>query len=198
MDPDLHLPETAAEHDFKPVLTPALAGALGDSLPFGIRIACTGWRLAFCPKLHGASLGTLFRTGSDLQRTVLVIRDKGGNIFGGYAPVPWEAKPGRLYYGTDEAFVFSAGNVSDPAALDLAALRVFPAMPGSSMFMFAGDDMLMMGGDANGKTALVVQQNLLKGSSQAGETFANELLSSAPEFVIEQLELWAIEGDFND
>mmetsp|Transcript_131080 Transcript_131080/g.261547 ORF Transcript_131080/g.261547 Transcript_131080/m.261547 type:complete len:199 (-) Transcript_131080:128-724(-) len=198
MDPTLHVPETTAT-GFEPVLTSAMAGLLAESLPFETRFATTGWRLAFCPCVHGASLGTLYRTGEDLKRTILLIRDEEGHVFGGYAPMPWFAKPGRLYYGTDEAFVFSFGKPGASEGGPEESLRTFPALPGGqTMFMFAGVDMLAMGGGSDAKAALTVQSDLLRGTSHAAETFANPPLASGEDFIVQQLELWVVEGDFND
>merc|ERR1712050_213907 len=117
---------------------------------------------------------------------------------GGYATAPWEAKPGRFFYGTDESFVFSFGAPGDAGA-DPVGLRTYGCLPGGkTMFMFAGTDMMAMGGSGDGDHAIVLQQDLLHGTSKAAETFSNPGLASGHDFVVNQLEVWTFEGDFND
>lgn len=54
------------------------------------------WKLLYCSALHGASFSGLLARVVDASPTLLLVRDKGGAVFGGIASSAW-AKCGAFY-----------------------------------------------------------------------------------------------------
>lgn len=173
--------------DVKTLLTHALAECLVDYLPIGLRLpGAVEWVLRYTPKAHGVSMATLFRNLADHDNTVLVIKDSEAHVFGGFAPAPWEPCPGR-FYGSGEAFVFTFGQLGEQAEL-----QVYPWSNKNSCFMYSDNDLLAMGG-GDGRHAVVVRNDLLHGCSSPTVTFGNPTLAGFEEFIVRDLEIWALE-----
>ena len=89
---------------------------LAASLP--LAVAGDTWVLAYSLARHGASLPALVSRARDFERSLVVIQDESGAVFGGYAAEPWSpsrrhastsaATSGR-YFGNGTSFVFSFG-----------------------------------------------------------------------------------------
>ena len=55
------------------------------------------WRLLFSNSLYGDSFSQLVSKISNKGPSLMVVRDKGGHVFGGFASHSWECKP--KFYG---------------------------------------------------------------------------------------------------
>eukprot|EP00971_Amphidinium_carterae_P002973 58256-Amphidinium_carterae.1 len=107
--------------NFTSSLSASAVSQIREQLPAHLRFK--EWHLAYAPDVHGTSLRTFYR--AQQGPNVLVVRDTGGAVFGGYAAESWRQADSS--YGSTESFVFVVrGNtvVSAPsaAAHDVAAL----------------------------------------------------------------------------
>jgi len=62
-------------------------------------------RQIFSTSLDGCSLQTFIRNSEDISRTLLVVKDALGFIFGAFVSEPWRIN--SEYFGTGETFLFS-------------------------------------------------------------------------------------------
>lgn len=53
----------------------------------------TEWKLVFSNNLHGCSFSQLLQHMRNKGPTYLVVRDKDGHLFGGFASVSWDINP---------------------------------------------------------------------------------------------------------
>jgi len=169
------------------LLTESLAECLLDYLPIALRLpGAVEWVLRYSPKAHGVSMATLFRNLADHTSTVLLVQDAEEHVFGGFAPEPWEPCASR-FYGSGEAFVFAFGRPGEEPEL-----RAYPWTSRNSCFMYSDLDLLGMGG-GEGRHAVAVRSDLLHGCSSPTLTFGNPTLAASEEFVVRDLEIWALE-----
>lgn len=116
------------------------ASSLPTSCPFLLRDLCANtfaadsrheWRCTFNSDRDGKSFNTLIaRMGAFQGPSLLLVRDKAGHVFGGYAPAPW-AKQGT-FYGDASTFIFSLQpstqvrrTISRPTAILLMTLALW-------------------------------------------------------------------------
>lgn len=118
----------------------------------------------------------------------MIVQDTESRVFGGFAPASWEPK--GKFYGSGEAFVFSFTHVSDPGALP--DVQVYPWTSANSYFMYSDHELFAMGG-GDGRHALAIRDDLLRGMSAPTATFGNPTLTDSEEFVVRDLEIWALE-----
>ncbi|KAK9290916.1 hypothetical protein L1049_009095 [Liquidambar formosana] len=86
----------------KMILSKEYAWFIGGSLP---QQELQGWKLLYHSAFNGMSFSTfLGNISNDKGPTVLVIRDKEGYIYGGYASQPWERHSD--FYGDMKSFLF--------------------------------------------------------------------------------------------
>jgi len=167
------------------ILTQALACSLLDFLPVNLRLpGVVEWVLRYTPKVHGVSMATLYRNLAGHSKTVLLVQDTHKHLFGGFAPEPWE--PRFAFYGSGEAFVFSFGREDAPQ------LHVYPWTSRNDFFMYADAGFLAMGG-GDGQHAILVRSDLLHGASSPTATFENSILAESSEFIVRDIEVWALE-----
>merc|ERR1712194_365912 len=83
--------------------------------------------------------------------------------FGGFAPETWE--PRHKFFGTPEAFVFSFSNTSAEPEAD-----VFTWTSSNNYFMYCDQNLLAMGG-GDGRHAIAIRSDLLRGTSAPTSTF---------------------------
>ncbi|PSN35780.1 hypothetical protein C0J52_09488 [Blattella germanica] len=62
------------------------------------------WSLCFSSVLHGQGFGKLVRCVTNKGPTLVIIKDKGGHVFGGYASGSWTIGPN--FHGDSESFLF--------------------------------------------------------------------------------------------
>lgn len=170
-----------------PLLTEPLAVALFSYLPALVRIeGAVEWVLRYTPKAHGQSLRNLYRKVARDKRTLLLVQDTEGHVFGGYAPEAWEPSP--RFYGSGEAFVFSFGRLDECSQGPQP--KIYPWNCKNSYFQHCDDCGLAMGG-GNGGHAFFLAEDLRHGVSGPTETFGNPILASMEEFNVKDLEVWA-------
>ncbi|KXZ42291.1 hypothetical protein GPECTOR_167g172 [Gonium pectorale] len=187
------------------LLQPAWVWALSCRLPPAQRAE---WRLLFSSQRDGKSFNTFFgRVTAQPGPTLLLLRDKAGRTFGGYASRPW-ARSGS-FYGDVSCFLFSL----EPA------LQIFPAtginenyqwcgvgfsqLPsglgwgGAAGARSAGSGLGGGGGGAavggGGHFALYVEPSLDEGMSRPIATYGNSPLASEQVFQIDTLECWLLQ-----
>lgn len=164
-----------------------MAECIAEYLPVHLRLpGAVEWVLRYSPKAHGVSLATLYRNLEDYQTSVIVLQDTQEHVFGGFAPAAWEPK--SKFYGSGEAFVFAftGADLSNPQ------LEIYPWTSRNTFVMYCDSSTIAMGG-GDGRHAFAVQSDLLRGFSSPTPTFANPTLAAAEEFVIRDLEVWALE-----
>ena len=147
------------------------------------------WACVFSSARHGKSFAACLSrvTGAEAP-TLLLIRDDGGAVFGGFAPQPW-AKRGA-FYGDGGAFVFSLS----PAA------AVYPSTGINANYQWCGAGFselpngLGFGGQV-GHCAVFVDDALDAGVSRPSATFANPALASGGRqaFAVAAVECWALQ-----
>ncbi|XP_062871176.1 TLD domain-containing protein 2-like [Trichomycterus rosablanca] len=151
---------------------------LSESLPAALNVC--EWTLAYRTQTHGSSLQTLYRSTSQLENCMIVlVKDTCGQVFGAVCSAPLRVSP--AYYGTGQTFLFSF----------TPSLQVFKWTGMNSYFIKGSVDSLLFGG-GRGHFGLWLHSDLLRGRSQTCETFSNHVLSSQEDFLISELEVWAL------
>ncbi|MCJ8741365.1 hypothetical protein PDJAM_G00069800 [Pangasius djambal] len=151
---------------------------LSHSLPATLRLC--EWMLTYRTQSHGSSLRTLYRTTNKLDTCMIVlVKDTYGRVFGAVCSAPLRVS--STYYGTGQTFLFSFS----------PHLQVYKWTGINSYFIKGSVDSLLFGGGL-GRFGLWLHGDLLRGRSQRCETFDNEVLSSEEDFIINELEVWAL------
>ncbi|KAI5612081.1 hypothetical protein C0J50_0749, partial [Silurus asotus] len=151
---------------------------LFNALPATLRLC--EWVLAYRTQSHGSSLRTLYRNTSEMDTCMIVlIKDTYGQVFGIVCSAPLRVS--STYYGTGQTFLFSFS----------PHLQVYKWTGVNSYFIKGSMDSLLFGGGL-GRSGLWLHADLLRGRSQRCETFDNAVLSSEEDFVINELEVWAL------
>ncbi len=179
----------AGEH--RMLLSSSMAIEIKSLLPLGYRFC--DWRLVYSPKVHGISLPSFYRHFENQQYpNIIVIADaKRCCVFGAFCTHPWDAsRTKRQYFGKEESFVFSlqrGGTVDET--------KIYPSTCANPLFQFCDDQRIVVGGGSTG-SAIVVFENWLRGMSYPCETFGNhEPLACTCEFVVSDIEFWALVPD---
>ncbi|XP_015280727.1 PREDICTED: TLD domain-containing protein 2 [Gekko japonicus] len=148
---------------------------------FPLRVIGHSWNLIYCTARDGFSLKTMYRSMTDLVSPILlVIRDTDGQIFGAFSSTAIHVS--NSFYGNGEMFLFSFN----------PQLKVFKWTGKNTFFMKGDADSLAVGG-GSGKFGLWLDGDLNHGGSHPCETFNNEALSPREEFLIHDLEVWALD-----
>lgn len=92
------------------------------------------WQLLYSLAQHGASVHTLLRNVRNESPTLVVVETTRGDVFGGFAAVPWAKS--ASYYGNGESFVFTCQ----------PRFECFPWTHKNTMFMLSTDQSIGMGG----------------------------------------------------
>lgn len=146
------------------------------------------WRLLFSNALHGDSFSQLLRTIEGKGPTLMVLRDRKGHIFGGFASQPWNIGP--KFYGDDKCFVFRTH----------PNFGVYMSSGYNSNFMYLNINMqtlpngLGMGGQFD-YFGLWIDHSFNNGHSKAGPrctTYGSPQLSLEQDFVVDILEVWIV------
>jgi TLD len=182
--PNLELIPAAAEAST--IITPSEASAIAAALPG--RRQMSEWQLRYATESGGFSLQSLYRAGAHCSRSILIIEDFSGYVFGAFCTDPWRVKP--RYQGTGECFVFQIR----PHAIKYAWLQradVTGRLNGrNDFFMLLGTESAGFGGAPH--FAIWLDSDLLYGNSGLCHTFASPTLSGSEDFKIKSLELWQI------
>jgi len=198
MDPRRFVPE------MKSILSANLASELQSRLPAYLRFL--EWELAYSPRLHGTSLRTFYR--HQIGPNIIVMRDTGGGLFGGFAPEAWRPQRGTYGFG-GESFVFalrpeessasketlespltadSTADVSTQPPSEKSALELYwGAAVMGEVLQWSDNTMLGLG------RAIAVCEDFRHGSSHGCETFCSKPLSTGnPDFIISDFECWHV------
>ncbi|XP_047663025.1 TLD domain-containing protein 2-like isoform X2 [Tachysurus fulvidraco] len=150
------------------------------SCSFPARLRLCEWMLAYRTQSHGSSLRTLYRTTDKLDTCMIVlVKDTYGQVFGAVCSAPLRVS--STYYGTGQTFLFSFS----------PHLQVYTWTGLNSYFIKGSVDSLLFGGGL-GQFGLWLHSDLVRGRSQRCETFNNDVLSSEEDFIISELEVWAL------
>jgi len=136
------------------------------------------WYLLYGTTTYGVSLNTFYVRTKDQGPSVIVIKDKNGRLFGGFASDSWRIE--SRFYGTGETFLFSV----DPKTLELIIYRWTKK---NSNFMCSRRDFIALGGGTN--FGLWMDSDFERGSTAYCETFDNPCLST-DDFQIVLVEVW--------
>ncbi|KAK7114459.1 MTOR-associated protein MEAK7-like [Littorina saxatilis] len=146
------------------------------------------WRLLFSNALHGDSFSQLAKILEGRGPTLLVLQDREGSIFGGFASHPWNINP--KFYGDERCWLFRLN----------PNFGVYLATGYNANFMYLNMNMqtlpngLGMGGQLN-YFGLWVEHTFNHGHSKAEPrctTFGSPQLSKSAEFQVDILEVWLV------
>lgn len=124
-------------------------------------------KLAFSTSQHGYSLSTLYNCAKHYPQaaSLVVLQDKEGQVFGGFAPRSWHSSTDGGYFGSGETFVFRAK----------PRLQLYRWTRGDNKdFLLAKGDLLAFGGSG---FALALDEQLDRGWSSRSGTFDNPPLA---------------------
>lgn len=191
------------------LLTKEMCEELRQLMPTRIQLY-TEWTLLYSLEQHGASLHSLYDnikydTNTNVRvGYILVIRDKKGGIFGGYANEPFHPTDSRRYYGNGECFLWKLEKVPDLQLhgnekveasgnkLHNWQLRGFPYTGINEFSIYCTSKFLSMGA-GDGHYGLWIDDGLFKGVTSPSLTFGNDVLSrEGSKFHIIGLEVWRV------
>jgi len=146
------------------------------------------WALLFSSKVHGGSFSTMRKNIQNTGATLIVIKDKDGYVFGGFASMPWTKCPD--FYGTDSSFLFTLQ----------PQLQVFHPRGQNQNFQYFNYGMeqlpngLGMGGQMD-YFGLFISDKYDSGHCKGhprSSTFHNLVLSKQQDFRVDEMEVWRI------
>ncbi|XP_064640488.1 MTOR-associated protein MEAK7-like [Lineus longissimus] len=146
------------------------------------------WKLLFNSNLHGASFATMLKLIMNKGPSLLIIKDKNGAIFGGFAPESWAVNP--QYYGSTSCFLFT---------IHPKVGRYFPTGYNENyMYLNQMQQTLPNGLGFGGQLwyfGLWLDSEFGKGQSRAEPkctTFGSPQLSAEPDFEVDTIEVWGV------
>ncbi|XP_044125318.1 MTOR-associated protein MEAK7 [Bufo gargarizans] len=151
------------------------------------------WRLLFTSRVHGESFSQLCGHLLDQGPSLLVLRDSGGCIFGGFAAQNWEAKP--QFQGDSRCFLFTVAPLLD--------IFTYTGYNDHYMYLNHGQQTMPNGlgmGGQHDYFGLWIDSNFGKGHSKAKPrctTYNSPQLSATEEFSIDSMEVWGL-GDLSE
>ncbi|CAG9760271.1 unnamed protein product [Ceutorhynchus assimilis] len=145
------------------------------------------WRFLFSSEIHGESFSTLIGRIVNQGPSVLVLEDRSGYVFGGFAPANWALGPN--FFGDDSSFLFTLS----------PRMRIFPSSGYNQHFQYLNlhqqtmPNGLAMGGQHN-YCGLWVDSEYGQGhSSESCTTYASyQQLSHTKEFHFRHMEVWGL------
>ncbi|PKC60178.1 TLD-domain-containing protein [Rhizophagus irregularis] len=119
---------------------------------------------------------------------MVIVGDKDGNIFGGFAYEDWELKPN--WYGNEKNFLFSIR----------PKLRIFPSTGYNDHYQYLnyGTKTLPNGLGMGGQfdfCGLWINSDIINGNSMAtplSSTYSSPQLSKKQEFKVDEIEVWLV------
>jgi hypothetical protein len=142
------------------------------------------WKLLYATDLHGSSLSSLITNCQAAKASLMIVRTKAGQVFGGLIPCQLRAKDSETFYGNGSAMVFS---------LLHGILDVFASSGKNELYVFC-HRVKGFGLGSGGAFAFWLDQDLNHGTAGRSETFQNDMLVSDEEadFHIEFVEVFGI------
>lgn len=144
-------------------------------LPF--RFKSHSWRLIFAISVHGTSYHSLYSATESSHDCFLLIRTDSGEKIGAFLSAG--LKPSAKFYGSGEMFVFNFK----------PALKIYKSSLHNSEFISSTMNEIIIGGN---KAAIWLDRQLLKGISEASDTFSSPPLTSQTHFTVMDLEVWEL------
>ncbi|KAH3767985.1 MTOR-associated protein MEAK7 [Pelomyxa schiedti] len=147
-----------------------------------------GWVLLYSTWLHGASFERMLNGMVAEGPNLVLVRDTGGRVFGGFADT-WKDKHPK-FYGNSSSFVFS---------MSAEACEIFPSTGHNTNFQWLmhtidGENMyhgVGMGGQM-GYHAWAIDSSFEKGHSHSTITYNNTVLASSEVFDVDSVEVWRV------
>lgn len=173
------LPRGSAESS---IITAKMATALAGALPG--RLKLNDWKLLYSTDTGGFSLQSLYRAGAHCSRSLLIVKDFYGHVFGAFCTESWRISP--RYQGTGECFVFQLW----PHMVKYSWQRPTPSQARNDFFMLLAQDSIGIGGGPH--FAVWLDSDLLHGNSGVCDTFGSPVLSGAEDYKVKNLELWQV------
>ncbi|XP_045474421.1 MTOR-associated protein MEAK7 [Harmonia axyridis] len=147
----------------------------------------TDWRFLFSSEIHGESFSTLIGRIIDQGPTILVLEDKSGYIFGGFAPENWTLNP--KFFGNDSSFLFTLA----------PRMRIFPSTGYNQHFQYLNlhqhtlPNGLAMGGQHGYCGFWLDSEYGLGHTSESCTTYSGyQQMSGIKEFQYRHLEVWGL------
>lgn len=189
-EPGMAVPEhLVATSEYSPpgaahsaIITPEMAAALAGALPGRAKVS--DWALLYGTDKGGFSLQTMYRAAARCSRSVLIVEDFNGYVFGAFLTSPWKVNP--RYQGTGESFVFQLY----PHMVKFAWQRPLAGQARNDFFCLVAPESVGIGGGPH--FAMWLDSDLLHGHSGACHTFGCSLLAGSEHFKVKGLELWQI------
>jgi Ca2+-binding EF-hand superfamily protein len=181
------IPQQLISKGVKPLLRPLDIWLLSSCLSPDLT---QEWSLIFNSDKDGLSFNTMMgRLGKCQAPSLIVIKDKGGFCFGGFAPVPW-AKSGQ-FFGDASTFVFG---LRPKLCLSRAT-----GMNTNFQWCGVGFNQLANGigfggssGQHSGHFSVFVDSQLENGMSRPIATFGNDCFASSQVFQVDSIECWQL------
>ncbi|XP_060536321.1 MTOR-associated protein MEAK7 [Cylas formicarius] len=145
------------------------------------------WRFLFSSEIHGESFSTLIGRIVNQGPSVLVLEDRNGYVFGGFAPANWALGPN--FFGDDSSFLFTLA----------PRMRIYPSTGYNQHFQYLNlhqqtmPNGLALGGQHN-YCGLWIDSEYGNGhSSESCTTYAGyQQMSHSKEFHFRHLEVWGL------
>ena len=200
------VPETPKDNAFgsPSILQPRQMSALMASGGLPLSLGFCRWKRCYSLSRDGDSFEQFLRLVAGQERTVLAIRTTRGDVFGGYAAAPWEARHSHRYasefYGSAQACLFRCRPVVDRG--DQGGARQEEEDGGVVMYPWSGANRYIQlcdatrrmlafgGGGVEGDFGLCVEDDFRRGTTGHCSTFENEALCKEGYFDILDLEVW--------
>eukprot|EP00039_Didymoeca_costata_P015800 m.273679 g.273679 ORF g.273679 m.273679 type:complete len:450 (-) comp16282_c7_seq1:145-1494(-) len=174
----------------------SLLGAVGSTFLHGALPEPTRdqWTRIFHSKLHGGSFSAVRREILEAGSTLMIIRDKGGAIFGGYAHENWKQNPD--FYGSDKCFLFSIHprmEVYRPSGLNENFLYFNFGMETLPNGLGMGGQLEYFGFfiSSNLESAGIHLEGICR-ADPLSTTYNSPVLSTETSFQVEEMEVWRI------
>ncbi|KXS20332.1 TLD-domain-containing protein [Gonapodya prolifera JEL478] len=146
------------------------------------------WRRLFNSEQQGMSWTLFQHAVEEMGSTLVVVKDRGGAIFGGFASQEW--KPLPKYYGDNESFIF---RLQPTIVINRASNynQNFQYFNHSTQTLPNG---LGLGGQMGYFALWIDAENFGRGHSKGNPstTYNSRQLSSTEEFQVDLLEAWLI------
>ncbi|XP_028608994.1 MTOR-associated protein MEAK7 isoform X1 [Grammomys surdaster] len=146
------------------------------------------WRLLFSTQLHGQSFSQLCSHITNQGPSLVVLEDRDGYVFGGFASCSWEIKP--QFQGDNKCFLFSIA--------PRMATHLYTGYNNHFMYLNCGQQTMPNGLGMGGQHhyfGLWVAADFGKGHSKAKPactTYNSPQLSAQEDFLFDKMEVWGL------
>lgn len=145
--------------------------------------AIRNWKRCFSTSTDGVSSLTLYRNLEGMGPCIIAIQDTSGAVFGCFID---QLISSNHYYGTPQIFIYKFNPIGSTDVVNV----YYPSSHGRC-FVFSNETRIAIGGDDYGKSALTIDKDFYRGSSDYCGIFKNPPLVDSGEFLIKHFEVWA-------